>query len=281
MKTTLLTLLMLVFTGISSLIQAQDTIRLEPSVHYSSNIYPYRGKDFASKIKYAREDIVFSDTQKEIDYCYYYDSLRNCIQYYYELTNDSTLTINNYHWNYRKEGNSFFVYRYIDGFYESGYAKTLIPLETTSLFTTTTADKIDTLWATDYATYKPSNPYNRPTYFFYKASITGKIYPLNKVDEPCTLPNGAALPTIYLKRNDVCYGEPLYKVRTMKFIVTKDGRIVHIEQCHGNIDITFCPGYVLELTKYIKRWGILIPARRKGKNVNVAWTVAVDMGDGL
>ena len=89
------------------------------------------------------------------------------------------------------------------------------------------------------------------------------------------------MPSIYLKRNDVFYGEPLYKVRTMKFIVTKDGRIVHIEQGHGNIVITFCPGYVLELTKYIKRWGILIPARRKGKNVNVAWTVAVDMGDGL
>jgi hypothetical protein len=272
---------MLAFTVISLLIPAQDTIRLEPSIHYSSKLYPYTGKDFAFKARYAREDIVFSDTRKEIDYCYYYDSLRNCRQYYYELTNDSTLTINNCNWNYRKEGNSFFVYRYIDGVYESGYAKTLIPFETTGLFTTTTADKIDTLWATDYATDEPSNPCNRPTYFFYKAPITGKIYPQNKIDEPCTLPNGAELPVIYLKRNDVCYGEPLYKVRTMKFIVTKEGRIVNIEQSQGNIDISFCPGYILELTKYIKQWGTLIPARRKGKNVNVAWTVAVDMCDSL
>jgi Fe-S-cluster containining protein len=268
------------FLNSSVICWGQDTIRIEPGIYYTSDIEPNRGKDFASRARFAREDIVFSNTRKEIDYCYYYDNKRYCIGQDFELINDSTLSIDGVRWTYKLQGKQFLVYRYEDNFFESGYTKSLIPFEPTGPFTTTTADKIDTLWTTDYSTDKPSKPYDHPTYNFYKAKIKGKVYKPGEVDQPCTFLNGDTLARIYLQRKDGCYGEPLYVVRTMKFIVTQEGHILNIEQDKGNMDLNFCPYYAMELMKYIKRWGLLKPAKRKGQNVNSICTVAIDMGEG-
>lgn len=259
----------------------QDTIRVEPGIYYTSDIEPNRGKDFANRARFAREDIIFSENRKQIDYCYYYDNERVCHGQSYELVNDSTLSIGGVIWTYHLKGNQFLVYRCEKGAFETGYVKSLMPFEPTGLFATTSADKMDTLWTTDYSTDLPSKFFDRPTYNFYKTKITEKVFKASKVDEPCALLNGDTIPSVYLQRADGCYGEPLYTVRTMKFVVTKEGQILNVEQDDGNIDMDFCPYYVMELIKHIKQWGLLKPAKRKGKNVNALCTVAVDMGRGF
>lgn len=257
----------------------QDTIRVEASVLYTSDKEPNRGKSFASRAKYAREDIIFSKTHQRIDYCYYYDKERHCYGTDYKLTSDTTIDIDGEIWNYANQGDKYFMERYFSGTYEYGFAKSLIPLETIGLFTTTTADKIDTLWTTDYTADKPSRPYDNPLWAFHKTKVTGKIYPKDKVDEQPTLLNGDSLRTIYLSRKDGCFSEPYYIVREMKFVVTAAGRIVNIEQSAGNIDMASCPGYVMDLMRYIIRLGKIKPAKVNGQSVHVLWTLKVVMQD--
>jgi hypothetical protein len=257
----------------------QDTIRVETSTHYTSDKEPNKGKGFASSVKYARQDIVYSDTYKRIEYCYYYDNERHCYGTNYLLVSDTTLDIDGAIWNYRKQGDKYSVGRYFNGTYECGFTKSLIPFETVGLFTTTTADKIDTLWTTDYSADKPSRPYDKPLWTFHKATVKGKIYAQDKIDEPPTLLNGDSLRTIYLNRTDGCIGEPYYYVKELKFVVKKEGRIVNIEQSVGNIDLDFCPYYVMDLIRYVLQLGQTKPAKLNGQNVNVQWTLKVEMNN--
>lgn len=257
----------------------QDTIRIETSTYYTSDKEPNRGKAFASRVKYAREDIVFSDNHKKIDYCYYYDNERHCYGTNYQLTNDSTLEVDRVIWKYTKQGDKYFLERYFNGTYECGFAKSLIPLETIGLFTTSTADKIDTLWTTDYSADNPSQPYDRPLWTFHRTKVKGKIYTQDKIDEPPTLLNGDTLRTIYLNRTDGCFCEPYYYVRELKFVITNEGRILNIKQGIGNIDLDFCPYYVMDLMRYLLQLGQITPAKLNGQNVNVQWTLKVEMND--
>jgi hypothetical protein len=257
----------------------QDTIRVETSTYYTSDKEPKRGKHFASRVKYAREDIVFSDTHKRIDYCYYYDNKRQCYGTTYQITSDTTLDIDGAVWHYKNQGDKYFLERYFNGTYECGSAKLLIPLETVGLFTTTTADKIDILWTTDYAADKPSQPYDKPLWTFHKTKIKGKIYAKDKIDEQPTFMNGDTLKTIFLNRKDGCISEPYYYVSALKFVITKEGRIVNIEQSIGNIDLDYCPSYVMDLIRYLLQSGQIKPAKVKGQNVNVQWTLKVEMDD--
>ncbi len=257
----------------------QDTVKVEKSIYYTSNKEPIRGKAFASKAKYARENIVFSNTHKRIEYCYYYDNERHCYGTNYQLTSDTTVAIDDEIWNYKKQGDQYFMERYFNGTYESGIATSLIPFEIAGPFTTTTADKMDTLWTTDYSKDKPSQPYDKPLWTFHKTRLTGKIYTPDKIDEPPTLLNGDSLGTIYLGRADGCLSEPYYFVKEITFIVTKEGRIVNIEQAFGNIDLDFCPYYVMDLMRYLLQLKQIKPARVKGQEVAVQWTLKVEMHD--
>jgi hypothetical protein len=255
----------------------QDTIRVEASTRYTSGKEPNRGKEFASRVKYAREDIVYSDTHKRIDYCYYYNDERHCYGTNYLLESDTTVVIDEETWHYRKQGDKYFVERYINGTYECGFAKSLIPFETIGLFTTTTRDKIDTLWTTDYSADKPARPYDNPLWTFHKTRIKGKVYTKETIDEPPTLLTGETPGTIYLSRKDCCIGEPYYYVSELKFVVNNEGRIVNIEQSVGNIDLASCPYYIMDLMRHLLQLGPLKAAKLNGQNVNVQWTLKVEM----
>ncbi len=268
-----------IFLSVASCL-GQDTIKVETSTYYTREKEPNRGKDFASRVKYAREDIVFSESHKRIDYCYYYDNERHCYGTTYQLTSDTTLDIDGEVWHFTKQGDKYFLERYFNETYESGFAESLIPLETVGLFTTTTTDKIDTLWTTDYAADKPSRPYDKPLWTFHKTKLKDKIHTQDKIDETPTLLNGDTLRTIYLNRTDGCISEPYYFVKELKFVITKEGRIVNIEQSIGNIDLDFCPYYVMDLMRYLLQLGQIKPAQVKGENVNVLWTLKVVMDNG-
>jgi hypothetical protein len=222
---------------------------------------------------------VFSKTHKRIDYCYYYDNERECYGTDYQLIGDTALVIDEVVWHYTKQNGKYFLERYFDGTYESGMAKSLIPLKMIGLFTTTTADKIDTLWTTDYSKNEPSNPYDKPLWTFYKTQVKDKIYTQDSIDEPPTLMNGDTLKTIHLARKDGCFGEPLYFVTELQFVVTQEGRIVNIEQSMGNIDLDYCPYYIMDLMRYMLQYEQIKPAKVEGKNVNVLWHIEVVMND--
>jgi hypothetical protein len=254
----------------------QDTIKFEPSVYYTKITEPYRGKDFASRVKYAREDIVFSEKHKRIEYCYYYDDERHCHGTDYILKSDSTLDIDGETWNFKKQGGKYFVESYHNSTYTNGFTNSLIPFEAFGIFTIMTADKIDTLWTRNYSTNIPSY---EGIWTFYKTEIKDKIYTQGQIDESPTLLNGDTLKTIYLKRMSVCISEPGYYVKELKFIITKEGRVVNIEPSIAFIDLDRCPYYFMELITYLAQLGPFNSAKLNGKNINVEWTLKVLMND--
>lgn len=256
---------------------SQDTIRVEPSIYYSSSDEPTLGKEFHFRVRYAREDIVYSSFHKRIEYCYYYDKERKCFGTTYQLINDTSLSIDGIVWKCIKAGDKYFLERFFNGTYESGYATSLIPLKTTGLFFTTTADKVDTLWSTDYSADSPSNRFDNPRWVFYKTSINGKVFKQTEVDILPKTENGESLKPIFLGRKDACYNEPLVYVSELKFIITKEGRIVNIQQSKGNVDLENCPYYMMDLIRYLVQLGKIHPAQKNGVNVNAWYTLKVEM----
>lgn len=255
----------------------QDTFRVEPSFHYSRVEEQLQGKNFAFSVKYAREDIVYHDNRKRIEYCYYLDNERHCFGQDYSISNDSTLHIDGHAWQYEKRGTQYFLERYDHATYECGMAVSLIPMVSAGLFSTYTLDKLDVLWTTDYSSDNPAKPYDSPSWGFPKSKVKEKIYKPSKVDELPTLSDGSPLDTIFLPRTDGCYGEPNYFVDQLNFTVTKTGRIVNIEQGVGNLDIQTCPYYMMDLIKHLLQKCPLKPATRHGQAVHVQWSVHVVM----
>ncbi len=252
----------------------QDTVKVEPSIFYTSEKEPQRGKDFASRVKYAREDIIYSDKHRRIEYCYYYDNDRHCYGNTYNITSDSTIQVDENTWKYTLVGSNYFMEQYFEGTYISGYANSLIPLTFVGTRTTATSDKIDTLWSVNF-----DNSRSRRGIELHKTNFYEKVFNSYEVDTPPSLLNGDSLAIIHLERTDVCISSPRYFVNEIQFVVTKSGRIVNIEQSIGNIDIKHCPEYVLDLMRYLVRLGPLRPATVKGKNVDVLWKLKVDMNE--
>lgn len=251
---------------------SQDTVKVDPSIFYSSKTHPDRGKMFAATVKYGREDIIYSENKRTIDYCYYYDNERVCHGYSYEIIGDSVLKINDAVWNYKKQGDSYFLSRFFRDTYESGLASNLIPLTTAGTFITTTPGKSDTLWTTDYTAQDPSSPYSHPRFTLYRSPVKGKVYPARKVDEVPTFLNGDTIRAIRIKRsNDVCYGEHLVSRRNISLVITADGRIVNIKPEYE----WSCPYYMLDVARHLSQLGRVNPARKDGKSVHVKWVIQV------
>ena len=63
------------------------------------------------------------------------------------------------------------------------------------------------------------------------------------------------------------------------FIVTKEGRVVNIEQSIGNFNLESCPAYIMDVMRYVVGLGKMSPAKKNNKNVNVLWKLKVVMND--
>jgi hypothetical protein len=243
-----------------------DTVKVEPGIRYTSDKEPFRGKDFYSRVKYAREDIVFSPTHKRIEYCYYYDNERECYGTTYQITSDTTLDMDGEVWHYRKLGDTYFTEMYTDHTYIHGFAKAPIPFEPAGLFITTTVDKIDTLWMIDYAA-------DYPSLALHKTKVKGTVYAKDQVDQPPTLLNGDTLKTIYLSYGS-CVSLPPYPPEDeVTFVVTSEGRIVNIENWSIEHFFNYCPYPTMNMITHLLQFGKLKPAKRKGRNVDVQWTL--------
>jgi hypothetical protein len=267
---------------------AQDTIRIEPPHHYSSAEYPHRGMQFASMVKYAREDIIISPTHKRIEYCFYYDKDRSCYSSDYQLTSDSTLHIytgnekwENENWVYKKQNDSSYqVYRRENDIYETGIVKQLIPFERVGHFITMNKNRTDTLWVADYKNTRVQSMFISPVFSLTETKISEKVFEMNEVTVLPKLLNGNP---IQLTGNigaiypGYCYNEPLRRVRTISFIVTKNGDIKNIRNMWGkriHVDLS-CPYYFLKYMVKVSALGKLVPAVKNGKKVNCRYSINI------
>jgi hypothetical protein len=275
-KSSLVTLILLILSVETT--KAQDTIKVEPGFHYSKKEYPYHNKQFVSMVKRAREDIVYGENHKRIEYCYYHGKERICYGTTYKVVGDS-LYVDSSAWHYQKiNGDQYFV-KYSDhDITTTGFAKSLIPLEKTGIYYTISNRTSDTLWQADYSNYDPSNMYDKANYCFYDTKIEGKVYEYNEVDEIPSFLNKDSINTISLRRTDYCICEPYYFISSMVFIITDKGEIKNVRQAWGNLSID-CPGYIMDLLVEITGKSPVKPALVNGKPVNVRWFVTIDMMD--
>jgi len=286
MKLKELLILILFFYTISCF--SQDTIKIEPSIQYSSKDYPTRSKDFAFKSQFAREDIIFSENKKRVEYCYYYDNERVCFGDCYEILNDSIIQIKTQFsdstseiWNFEiTENNKYLVRRIHNRFTETGVVSSLIPFLKTGKFITQYEGNKDTLWVTDYTNYNFKGPYRtKPNYYFPEAKINGNVYRDFEVDKIPTTVKGDSVIKISLERTDYCLCEPMTAIRTLTFVVTTNGEIKNIRQFEGNFDLQYCPFYIMDLTRELILKGRWIPGEIESKKVNVRCYIGIDMKD--
>ena len=258
--------LIVIFSYTTSI--GQDTIRYGNKIDYTgSTSIPF---------KTAREDIVYSETHKQIEYCYYFGTQRHCSDYDYEIKNDSIITVDKIVWKFKKINDHYYIERSSESICEFGFVKSLIPFEYIGKMITTTSDKQDTLWITDYLKYNPTEVGNKPAWEFKKSKTNGRVYSNDEIDQKPTLLNGDTIKTIHLTNKYMCLNEPYYYILEVQFVVTAEGRIQNIESSIGNFDLDFCPYTYMGLVEQILNLGKLKPAMKNGKNVNVLWKVKIE-----
>ncbi|MFT4522224.1 MAG: hypothetical protein ACI8ZN_001164 [Bacteroidia bacterium] len=261
---------------------AQDTVKLEPSKYYLSSMWPVHDINFVFQLDRARELITFSETHKKVEYCYYYDQKRICFGEVYRLLDDSTMSIqrqgqNVVKWRFNKQKDGgYSIKHYGKNFIERGSASSLIPLVKKDTFQTTSLYARTVLW---YEVFLPKqDPSNRKSYFIFPATkISGRILNTEQIDQNPNFRNGLSFNAMRMVDTVYYYNEPMYTVRNMVCIITKEGQIVNLRMGGGNYDHDH--PYILELMKRMADYPSITPAMRGGKPVNVLWIIDIDQMD--
>jgi hypothetical protein len=141
---------------------SQDTIHVDKRTNYftstdSINILSYLAKNIYSRANYSKELVKYSSDSAKMDFCFYYDNVRYIHPnktYTFWIYKDSLLTSTNGYtekWKFQKINDSLYrLEKTYSRLVESGFAKSLIPLEKTNEFCTQNQDG-DTLWITNYS----------------------------------------------------------------------------------------------------------------------------------
>ena len=267
-----------ILTTISIQVKSQDSIKVEPSIYYNSSELPH-SRIFAGSVEYALEKTIHPDSSISIDYCYYLDSIRKCKSFIYNHINDSIIQISNGDykeiWIYKKIDKLMYqVFQVKDNLKEIGFVSQIIPLTFTSTTYTISMDNIDTLWATKYK-YSKHVPQGFPSVSLFQSNIKGEVYssknkiitiPKNKDNTPFT--------ELEWKPTGGCYNDPSWWVNSVSFIITKEGRIKHIKQHIGNLDLGCSPVY-LDLVKQVYRQGPFEPSTLKSDKINSEWIISI------
>lgn len=265
----------LIFLGLIQISFSQDTIYYDHKVSYNSGDNPIRGKEFVANLEFAREDIILDENTTRVEYCYYYDNERICHGNTYRILNDSTLIENESIWNYKKVyDNNFSIWRNDSLIVEYGQASSMMPLQKTGLFFTVNKLSKDTLWQMDYTNYNPSNPYRKPLFNYYLSHIHGKVYEYSDIEVPPTQKDYSSLNSVRITP-EYCLSQPYMDITLVTCIITKEGRILNVEQALGGLDKN-CPYTLQEIITEISKWKEIKPAKIKGRPVNVRWFITID-----
>lgn len=258
-------------------VYAQDTIKVESSIYYSSAKHTDT-RSFLGYVQYAREDIVYSDSLRQIQYCYYKDSVRRCTGTLYQLKSDNVVLISTAQdtvaWMYSKYNDSLYEVNAVnDGFWYSGWASSIMPLQFKGELAAIAADRTDTLWYTTYA-YTTHFPEGNPSYRLNQTPVNGKIYKSKQCDLLPRLQDGSIFTKMHWEVGGLCYNDPYYVVNRTVFVVTAEGRIRNITEA-GNLEWS-CSDVYMSFVKSLYKNLPLMAATRKGKPVNVQWMVLVE-----
>ncbi len=267
---------------VSKITVAQDTIVYEEPYMYN------KGPNFNSRLfysinKYGRQDILYSDTNRTIEYCYYLDDKKNCFSEDYTILNDSTLRIitwDTIEWSFRQVRDSLYeIRRYRlydrtqDSLLLSGYARSLIPLRIIGNLYTISDKRIDTLWYQDFS-YYPHVPWGQPHTELYVSMVPKNLIENKSGLTPPKYPTGENFNLFRWKRYGGCYNDPYNIVYSAKMIVTKHGRIVNPRQIHGNLGLG-CNTYE-DFLLHLYKLQPLIPATKNGEPIDVEWEFRVE-----
>lgn len=214
------------FVLISFTAIAQDTIKLEPSVIYTTFDYPIKDQAFystVSKGKKAKEVVVYNKNHVRFENCYYHGKERKCKGSTQHILSDSVISIDSSLWRYKAiTQNLFEVQNLKKGYYLIGKTNALIPFNKIGTFHAINLNG-DTLWTDDYTSKKP-------TFTFPATNINGKIYAKIKLDEPPSYNGSNDFPELKINYDApaCCDGDPPYYV-FVEFVLTKEGKITNLK----------------------------------------------------
>jgi hypothetical protein len=246
----------------------QDTIKLEPSTHFSSLDYRHYGKSFAglSEKNRVKELIVFSKDHIRVDRCYYYDNERRCLGTEYEINSDSTILVNNASWNcLSHERKTYKVNRIVNNYNVKGQVNPLIPFTKFGTFYGITAQR-DTLWTEKYDHDKLKE------FNLIEKKVKGKIYEVGKLSKIPLINGIDTIPDLTIDRVDLlwCCNDNR-RIAYLTFTVTSIGDIVNIKSQGTSPEEEKQIALILSKHKNISA-GI-----RKGKAVNSNYMLNVKL----
>lgn len=263
--------------------KAQDTIKIGPS--YTYNEAEYRslyGKGFHGE--YGREDIIFSDNHKRIEYCYYYNNERICKGHDYFIT-DSTFAIEmsfnssdysdlNLYKYHKLNNGKYLISRDTPQYYETAIATEIFPLIIEGQKSTISKTNADTLWTTDYVynKYNFSHPFPYEKINIYKNTVKEKVYDYNQVEYGPTYSNGLKLDTLHSLNYNVCISQLADLSIMLVCTITSEGNIKVSDIITDN---TSCLGTAQHLVLRINNFEKLKPATVNTEAVNVRWFIPV------
>jgi len=272
--------IILFLIGINFLLKqaySQDTIRIDKMIEYNSKtdsigIIKHFAKNVYYRAEYAKELIKYSLDSFKLELCFYYNKKRY-IHYYsqfdYKLSNNSIIKIKygglEESWNYKKINDSLYsLNRFYFRTLESGFAKSLIPLEKFGEFITTNLTN-DTLWSTKYLfDYFPEI---KP----YQAIINDSIYDIDCVDVIPEYLEGDTMIIKTLKKNLLYPQKPILDSQLpcnwifLNFIIDKEGKIKNVGFYRTSCD-SF---YEQEALRALSKLGRFKAGIKNGMPVNV------------
>lgn len=265
---------------------AQDTMKIESSNYYSSLEYPSKGKNFYFNVKLAREDIQINDSQKRVEYCYYYDSMRTCFGTTYQLKEEKYLLFSNplfrydtnIIWQFCGVPQGFELSHEFLGTHQTAFVKSLIPFEPEKIVTYLDSNKSKVLYTIDYSGVDRRRSHQYPLFLYPQEKPAGRIFDIDQVDIPAFLSNGDSIPTMmqFSENMNSCVSQPLMFISSVSFIVTASGEILNVMPENGNYDMAYCPYDLIPLINSIYQFGRMQPAVKNGKNVNVRYKISVN-----
>lgn len=265
---------------------AQDTMKIESSKYYSSLEHPLKDKSFYFNVQLAREDIHLNDSQKRVEYCYYYDSTRSCFGTTYQLKDEKHLLFSNplfrfdtnIIWQFRVVPQGFELSHEFLGTHQTAFVESLIPFEPEKIVTYLDSNKSKVLYTIDYSVIDRRRSHQFPLFAYPQEKPAGRIFDLDQVDIPAFRSDGDSIPTTmqFSKNMNSCVSQPLMFISSVSFIVTAGGEIINVMPENGNYDMAYCPYDLIPLINSIYQLGRMQPAIKNGKNVNVRYVLNVN-----
>lgn len=259
---------LLFFVLISFSALAQDTVKIEPSIYYSTFDYPLKDKAFYNTVlngNTAKELIVYNKNHVRFEDCYYHGKERLCDGITHKILSDTVISVDSALWRYtEEEPNLFKVQGFKKDYYLIGKVNALIPFSQIGFFHAVNLAG-DTLWTDNYGS-------SRGGFTFPKTSLRGKVYQKTKLDEQPKYNGSDDFPDLKINYDApfCCDNSPPYYV-FINFIVTENGKITNLNTGSASEKEAKEIAVALSKLKTIK------PGTKNGNPVNTEVHITIEL----